>query len=84
MRDLCVSLPDFAKDLQPREAEPRISRRCVVKLDVKGEVAGELSRFARFVAAEEVQELVEEGYLRSNLYLIKRKKVDTSYFRVIH
>ena len=90
LRGLCVSLPDFAKDLQPREAEPRISRRCVVKLDVKGEVAGELSRFARFVAAGEVQELVEEGYLRFDLCLKKKKKkeeeeeVDASNFKVIH
>ena len=69
LRGLRVSLPDFAKDLQPREIEPRVSWRCVVKLDVKGELAGKLSRFARFVAAGEVQELVEEGYLRFDLYL---------------
>ena len=58
LRGLRVSLPDFAGDLQPREAEPCVSRRRVVGLSVRGEVAGELSRSARFVAAGEVPELV--------------------------
>ena len=67
LRGLRVSLPDSAGDLQPREAEPRFSRRRVVGLGVGDEVAGELSRSSRSVAAGEVQELVEEGYLRSAL-----------------
>ena len=67
LRGLRVSLPDFAGDLQPREAEPCVSRRRIIGLSVKGEVVGELSRSARSVAAGELQELVEEGYLRSAL-----------------
>ena len=60
LRGLRVSLLDSVRDLQPCEAESRVSRRCVVGLSVGGKVAGELSRSARFVAAGEVQELVEE------------------------
>ena len=75
LRGLRVSLPDFAGELQPREAEPRVSRRRVVGLSVRGEVAGELSRSTRFVAAGEVQELVEEGYLCFDLSLKKKKSI---------
>ena len=73
MRGLHVSLLDSIGDLQPRKAEPCVSRRRVVRLGVEGEVANELSRSTRFVATGEVQELVEEGYLRSDLYLKKKK-----------
>ena len=74
LHGLCVSLLDSARDLQPREAELHISQCCVVELGMGGEVADELSRSAWFVSTREVQELVEEGYLCSDLYLKKKKK----------